>query len=54
MADPVDMIVRLLREMRAENAALQGQTRELIKVFGKRIAASESALLLGFKECETR
>jgi hypothetical protein len=41
MADPVDMIIPLLREMRAENAALHEQTRELIKALEKRMAMVE-------------
>jgi hypothetical protein len=41
MADPVDMIVPLLREMRPENAALHEQTRELIKALDKRLGAVE-------------
>ena len=43
MADPVDMIVPLLRDMRAENAALHEQTRELIKALDKRLGAVEGA-----------
>jgi hypothetical protein len=42
MADPVDMIVPLLREMRAENAALHEQTRGLIAALDKRLSVVES------------
>ena len=43
MADPVDMIVPMLREMRAENVALHQQTRELIAELDKRLGAVETA-----------
>ena len=43
MAGPADMIVPLLREMRAENAALHEETRELIKALDKRLGAIERA-----------
>jgi hypothetical protein len=43
MADPVDMVIPLLREMRAENAALHEQTRELIKALDKRSGVVEGA-----------
>jgi hypothetical protein len=43
MADPADMIVPLLREMRAENAALHERTRELIKAPDRRLGAVEGA-----------
>jgi hypothetical protein len=43
MAGPADMIVPLLREMRAENAALHEETRELIKALDKRPGAVERA-----------
>jgi hypothetical protein len=43
MADPIDMIVPLLREMRAENAALHEQTRALIQALDKRLGAVEAA-----------
>ena len=43
MADPVEMIIPLLREMRAENAALHEQTRALIQALDKRLGAVESA-----------
>jgi hypothetical protein len=43
MADPVDMIVPLLRDMRAENAALHEETRGLIKILEKRLGAIEGA-----------
>jgi hypothetical protein len=37
------MIVPLLREMRAENATLHEQTRELIKALDRRLGAVEEA-----------
>jgi hypothetical protein len=43
MTDPADMIVPMLREMRAENAALHGQTRELLAALDKRLGAVETA-----------
>jgi hypothetical protein len=43
MAEPADMIVPMLREMRAENAALHEQTRELIAALDKRFGAVETA-----------
>ena len=43
MPDPSDMIVPLLREMRAENATLHEQTRELIRALDKRMGAVEGA-----------
>jgi hypothetical protein len=54
MVDPTDMIIPLLREMRAEtaaqlremraeNAALHEQTRALIQALDKRLGAVESA-----------
>ena len=43
MADPVDMIVPLLREMPAENAALHEQTRELIRALDTRLGGVEEA-----------
>jgi polyhydroxyalkanoate synthesis regulator phasin len=43
MADPADMIVPLLREMRAENASLHEQTRELVKALDRRLGAVEAA-----------
>jgi len=36
MAEPADMIVPLLREMRAENATLHQQTRSLIEALERR------------------
>ena len=36
MAEPADMIVPLLREMRAENATLHQQTRNLIEALERR------------------
>jgi hypothetical protein len=44
MADPVDMIVPLLREMRVENAASHEQTGALIKGLDKRVGAVEETL----------
>jgi hypothetical protein len=43
MAEPVDMIIPLLREMRTENAALHEQTRALIAALDKRLGAVEAA-----------
>ena len=43
MADPVDMIVPLLREMRAENASLHEQTRGLIRALEVRFGRPEEA-----------
>jgi hypothetical protein len=43
MADSADMIVPLLGEMRAENAALHEETRELMKALDKRLGAVERA-----------
>jgi polyhydroxyalkanoate synthesis regulator phasin len=43
MAEPDDMILPLLREMRAENATLHEQTRELIKELDRRLGAVEGA-----------
>lgn len=42
MAEPADMIVPMLREMRAENAALHKQTRDLIQVLDKRLGGEEA------------
>jgi hypothetical protein len=44
MADPVDMIMPMLREMRAENAAEHEQTRALIKGLEKPVGAVEETL----------
>jgi hypothetical protein len=41
MVDPADMIVPLLHEMRAENAALHEQARELLENLDRRLAAIE-------------
>lgn len=41
MAEPVDMLLPLLREMRAENAALHEQTRTMIAALDKRMGAVE-------------
>jgi hypothetical protein len=43
MADPADMIVPLLREMRAENTSLHEQTRSLIEALDKRLGRVENA-----------
>ena len=50
MAEPIDMIVPMLREMRAEmaatraeNAALHEQTRAMIRELDKRLGAVEAA-----------
>jgi polyhydroxyalkanoate synthesis regulator phasin len=43
MADPIDMIVPLLREMRAENSGLHEQTRGLIRTLERRLGAIEQA-----------
>jgi hypothetical protein len=43
MAEPTDIIVPLLREMRAENASLHQQTRALIAELDKRLGAVETA-----------
>lgn len=41
MNDPADMIVPLLREMRAENLAQHEQTRALVLALDKRLGAVE-------------
>ena len=43
MADPIDMIVPMLREMRAENVALHEQTRQLIGEVDRWLGAVETA-----------
>jgi len=43
MAEPTDMIVPLLREMRAENATLHQQTRALIEALDRRPGRVEEA-----------
>jgi hypothetical protein len=43
MTEPADMIVPVLREMRAENAELHKQTRELVAVLDKRLGAVKTA-----------
>jgi hypothetical protein len=43
MADPVDMIVPLLREIRAENGGFHEQTRGLIRTRERRLGAIEEA-----------
>jgi hypothetical protein len=54
MADPADMIVPLLREMRAESAALHEQTRALIQALDKRLGAVEAALTASLWAFEER
>jgi hypothetical protein len=41
MTDPADMIVPLLREMRAENLAQHEQTRALVMALDKRLGGVE-------------
>jgi hypothetical protein len=41
VAEPADMIVPLLREMRAENATLHQQTRNLIEALERRVGRIE-------------
>jgi hypothetical protein len=43
MADPADMIVPLLREMRPENLAQHEQTRALAMALDKRLGGVEDA-----------
>ena len=43
MAESVDMILPMLREMRAENVELHEQTRVLIAALDKRLGAVEGA-----------
>ena len=43
MTDPEDMIVPLLREMRAENLAQHEQTRALVMMPDKRLGGVEDA-----------
>lgn len=43
MTDPADMIVPLLREMRAENLAQHEQTRALIAALDKRLGGVEDS-----------
>jgi hypothetical protein len=44
MADPVDMIVPMLRDLRSENAELHGQTRALVSALEKPVGAVEETL----------
>jgi hypothetical protein len=44
MADPADMILPLLREMRAESAAEHERTRALIALLERRVGAVEETL----------
>ena len=37
MAEPIDLIIPMLREMRAENASMHEQTRALISALEKRM-----------------
>jgi hypothetical protein len=41
MTDPADMVVPLLREMRAENLAQHEQTRALVMALDKRLGGVE-------------
>ena len=43
MTDPADMIVPLLREMRAENLAQHEQTQAMIAALDKRLGGVEGA-----------
>ena len=43
MAEPEDMIVPMLREMRAENRSLHEQTRALLAVLDERLGKVETA-----------
>ena len=43
MAEPSDMIIPMLREMRAENATLHEQTRAMIAALDKRLGTVEGA-----------
>jgi hypothetical protein len=43
MTDPEDMIVPLLREMRAENLTQHEQTRALVMMLDKRLGGVEEA-----------
>jgi hypothetical protein len=43
MADPIDMIVPMLRELRAEVGAHRGETRESFKVLEGRMRALQEA-----------
>jgi hypothetical protein len=43
MAEPADMIVPMLREMRAENVELHEQTRAMIVELDKRLGGMEGA-----------
>jgi hypothetical protein len=43
MTEPADMILPLLREMRAENAALHEQTRAVLAALDKRLGGVEDA-----------
>jgi hypothetical protein len=43
MADSMDMILPMLREMRAENAALHEQTRAMLKELDRRLGTVEAA-----------
>jgi hypothetical protein len=52
MADPGDMIMPMLREMRAENAALHAETRESFTIVGQRLDKLE-ATLNGFRQALT-
>ena len=49
MSDPADMIVPLLREMRAENLEQHEQTRALVLALDKRLGGVEDSQLEGHK-----
>jgi hypothetical protein len=44
MADPADMILPLLREMRAENAQLHGRTHERVTLVEQRLDKLEATV----------
>jgi hypothetical protein len=45
MAEPADMILPLLREMRAENASLHRDTRGLVGILDRRLGKIEETLV---------
>ena len=44
MSNPIDLIIPMLREMRAENAALHDKTRQDVSGIEKRIEKIENSL----------
>ena len=52
MAEPADMIVPLLREMRAENKALHGATGARLDIIDRRLKSLEAAQI-SFKQALT-